>query len=234
MAAQAGKEGPRRPARRYLGSRAPMRLRGAGGFSGASGLLRRIWGVGTALPETRRLWNSGNWGAGGRGPEGPEGGAASRELEVPGRKGCGLCQRPAFLPDLAPANPQIKTFVRKPRGLGSCEVQRLRESQGSGQLRGDGKLPRVLGFLWKMEESMTSPGDPRLLGGVLGLFAGNRVQIPWGLKARTGIKRDRSILPGEGRAPGVLGSPLACPRQEMWPNTSWMEETSKDEGWVQG
>lgn len=67
------------------------------------------------------------------GSEGQKGGAASRELEVPGRDGCGLCQGPAFLRDLAPASPQNKTFVRKLRGLGSWGVWTVREPQGSGQ-----------------------------------------------------------------------------------------------------
>lgn len=57
-----------------------------------------------------------------------------------------------------------------------CGVWEVRDPQGSGNCEGMESLPRVLGFLWKMEESMLSLPDPRFrvyLGarGPLGLRA---------------------------------------------------------------
>lgn len=61
-------------------------------------------------------------------------------------------------------------------------------TSGFGAVVKGWKVTPGSGFSVEKEESMAFRRDPRLLKGVLGSLAGNRVQIPLGFKARTGGK----------------------------------------------
>lgn len=143
-------------------------------------------------------------------------------MRSPGGRDAGSARGPAFFVDLATAGPQMKTLLRQLGGLGSLGLSVLwnmgstgssgfgairrgwRIAPGSGFSGGNGgeyDFPdRIQGFSW-------GPDACGPLG--LGALCGEKGEggLPWGLGHRSRLGRDWSILPGEGRLPGVL-SPL--------------------------